>query len=462
MAKAGAQRGSDLVAGEPSGPNYRVLAIYLLGIFMGALDTNVIGPAFPRLAHAFHVDLGVIAWTVTAYSVAYVVSTALAGGIGDRLGHRRIFLLGVTLFGVASVIAAWAPNLAIFLLARAVQGAGAGAVYPNAQAEGLGQFGAAKKGTALGMFGAVFGLASIIGPNVGGVLTQFLGWRTIFMVNIPLAAVVLILGGTRLPRSLRGATRGIPDAWGAIGFAAGLAAALIALSASGWYHLVFAAIAVLALAIFGWRQRRAAVPFLDAAPLANRAGAALMAGAALIGLDMASAVFVPALTQRELGLSVVASGVALMPAAFSGAVLAGAGGVMVDRMGARLVLLMGLLAAALGGVLLALPHLDWWRFIVAMICLGTGTAFTMGAPLNRMGIALYREEQAGEALGLMAVFRSVGLAAGPILLTLATAWHGFSGMYAEVALASLVGAGLFLLVPSGKLATVHEAASPGT
>lgn len=443
-------------------PNYRILTIYLLGIFMGALDTNVIGPAFPRLARAFHVDLGVIAWTVTAYSVAYVVSTALSGGLGDRLGHRRFFLFGVVLFGLASLIAALAPNLGVFLLARAVQGAGAGAVYPNAQAEGLGQFGEAKKGMALGMFGAVFGLASIVGPNVGGVLTQFLGWRAIFMVNLPLAALVLLLGGIRLPASSLSEAKGVPDAWGGIGFAAGLASALIALSAPGWYHLVFALVAVAALALFGRRQRVAAVPFMDAQPLANRAGAALMIGAALIGLDMAAAVFVPALTQRELGLSVVASGVALMPAAISGAILAGAGGVMVDRVGARLVLLVGLLAAALGGVLLALPHLDWWRFIVAMICLGTGTAFTMGAPLNRMGIALYHEGQAGEALSLMAVFRSVGLAAGPILLTLATAWHGFSGMFAEVALASLVGCGLFLLVPAGRSARVPEAANAGT
>ena len=102
--------------------NYRVLSIYLLGVFIGALDTNVLGPAFRVIAANFHVTLGVTAWTITAYSVAYVAATALFGALGDRLGHRRIFGLGVALFGLASVVAAFSPNLTVFLLARSLQG----------------------------------------------------------------------------------------------------------------------------------------------------------------------------------------------------------------------------------------------------------------------------------------------------------------------------------------------------
>jgi MFS family permease len=153
------------------------------------------------------------------------------------------------------------------------------------------------------------------------------------------------------------------------------------------------------------------------------------------------------LAQRELHFSVFASGVALMPAAFSGAILAGVGGVMVDRLGPRRVLLAGLVAGAVGGVLLMLPHVSLLRFGLAMVAFGVGTAFTMGAPLNRMALGLYRADQAGEALSLVAVFRSVGLAAGPVLLTAATAFGGFGGMFGAVALACLLGAGLFLYVP---------------
>lgn len=440
-------------------PNYRILGVYLLGVLIGALDTNVLGPAFRSIASSFHVSIAVTAWTITAYSVAYVASTALAGGLGDRFGHRRLFSLGIALFGVASVVAAFSPNLGVFLLARVLQGAGAGAVYPNAQAEGLLQFPFEKRGMALGMFGAVFGVASIIGPNVGGALTQYLGWPAIFLINVPLA--VLALGGARrLPKSERVEGRGVPDWQGGVSFALMLAFGLLAISSTRWTERsVFLSITVLGVIWFVRRQRLAAVPFVDGRPLANRAGMFLMLGASLIGLDMASAVFVPAYAQEALGLGALASGVALMPAALSGAILAGAGGVMVDRIGARKVLVMGLVSAAIGGALLAWTPLVWTRFILAMVFLGTGTAFTMGAPLNRMGLSLYREDQSAEALSLMAVFRSIGIAAGPILLTMAEAFHGFSGMYVEVAVASLVGVVAFLFVPE-KSANVREAAWP--
>lgn len=440
-------------------PNYRVLGIYLLGVLIGALDTNVLGPAFRSIASSFHVSLAVTAWTITAYSVAYVASTALSGGLGDRFGHRRLFSLGVALFGLASLVAAVSPNLDVFLLARVLQGAGAGAVYPNAQAEGLAQFPSAKRGMALGLFGAVFGVASIIGPNVGGALTQFLGWPAIFLINVPLAAIAL-LGTRRLPNSVACAGRGIPDWQGGASFAVMLAFGLLAISSHlPDQRIIFLAVAAFAVFWFTRRQHRATVPFVDAGPLANRAGIFLMIGAALIGLDMSSAVFVPAFAQQTFKLGALASGFALMPAAFSGAVLAGVGGVMVDRIGARRVLVMGLTAAAAGGVLLAWSPLVWTRFIIAMVLLGIGTAFTMGAPLNRIGLSLYRQDQSAEALSLMAVFRSVGMAAGPILLTLAEASRGFSGMYAEVAVASVVGMIAFLFVP-GHGRTVDDIVSP--
>ena len=439
--------------------NYRVLSIYLLGVFIGALDTNVLGPAFRVIAANFHVTLGVTAWTITAYSVAYVAATALFGALGDRLGHRRIFGLGVALFGLASVVAAFSPNLTVFLLARSLQGAGAGAVYPNAQAEGLGQFPANKRGMALGMFGAVFGLASIIGPNLGGALTQFVGWPAIFLINVPLA-VVALLSLRRLPASVAALGRGIPDWQGGASFSLMLAFSLLAISSSGLgQRLAFLVLAGGAVVWFVRRQHRAQVPFVDGRPLANRAGMLVMIGAGLVGLDMASAVFVPAYAQEALHLGILASGFALMPAALAGAVLAGAGGMLVDRIGPRRVLIMGLLAAACGGALLAWTPLVWSRFLVAMVFLGIGTAFTMGAPLNRMGLDLYRAEQSAEALSLMAVFRSVGIAAGPILLTMArTAFHGFSGMYGEVALASLLAIMAFALVPVHAM-TVGEAVS---
>lgn len=431
------------------------LVVYLLGIFVGALDVNVLGPALPLIAHGFHTTLAWTAWTVTAYTVAYAASTVLAGALGDRLGRRGTFRVGVALFGVASLIAALSPHFVVFVLARVVQGAGAGAVYPNAQAEGVQAFPPERRGLALGLFGAVFGLASIVGPNVGGVLAQFYGWPAIFWFNAAAATTVLVLS-VRLRPSPVG-SRALPDAIGGVAFAGLLGGTLLGLAATGIVRLACLAGAVLALIVFAWRQRRARVPFVDPAPFLRSSGGLLMFGAALIGLNMSSAVFVPDLAQRELGLGVLASGVALMPAAISGAILAGVGGVLVDRIGARSVLVVGLAAGVVGGLLLAWGRVDDVTFVFAMIAFGLATAFTMGAPINRMAIALYADAQAGEALGMVAVFRSVGLAAGPVLLTQAQAYRGFSGMFGTVALSSAVALALFVSMrrpsPSGRPAS---------
>lgn len=424
-----------------------IVGIYLLGVFIGALDNNIVGPIFPLLMRGFHIPLAWVGWTVSAYTVTYVASTVLAGALGDRLGHQRLYRYGVVAFGAASALAAVAPSFGIFVVARLIQGAGAGAVYPNAQAESLRHFPPEKKGTALGMFGAVFGVAAILGPVVGGALGEFLGWPSVFWVNVPVVLVTL-WAARRLPSAQR-EVRPLPDWVGGLAFSGLLAAGLLWIMETSRWRWAFLLLAVVLAIVFTWRQHRAAEPFLETEPLASPVGLAVMVGAALIGLDMASAVFVPTLGQEALHYSVLDSGLALLPAALSGAALSGVGGVLVDRMGPKPVLVIGLLAATLGGLLLAWPGLHTLRFLVAMAVMGMGTAFTMGAPLNRIGIGLYRENQAGQALALMAVFRSIGLAAGPVLLTAAAAGgRGFTGMFGAVAVASMVGAVLFGVAPN--------------
>ena len=430
-------------------PNFRALTVYLVGIFIGALDTSIISPVFPLIMKSYHIRLDWVAWTITAYTVAYIASTVLSGAWGDRLGHKRVFLWGVVAFMMASALAAVSPNFWVFMLARVIQGAGAGAVYPNAQAEGIKQFPIERRGMALGIFGAVFGLASVIGPTLGGVLGQFLGWPAVFIINIPIALMVLAMSGHIQPSESK--SRAMPDWQGGAAFSVLLASALLGLAVGGAIRFLFIAVALVSLLVFLTRERSAGVPFLDPVPLRSGAGVAMMVGAALIGMDMSAAVFVPTLVQRELHFDVLNSGLALLPAAVSGAILAGAGGVLVDRIGPRKVLMVGLFAGAVGGLLLALPGLGFVRFVVAMLFFGLGTAFTMGAPLNRMALALYRENQSGEALSVVAVFRGMGMAAGPIILTAVEAVRGFGGMFGALTMASLIGMAAFLFVRDVKV-----------
>ncbi|MDI3316335.1 MAG: MFS transporter [Bacillota bacterium] len=432
------------------------LAIYLLGVGVGALDTSILPPVLGQIARDFHVSLAWAAWTLTAYTVAYAASTPVMGALGDRIGHVRVFRAGVAAFGLASVLAVLSPNLAVFLLARVIQGAGAGAVYPNAQAEGIALFPPERRGTALGIFGAVFGLASVIAPNLGGVLGQYFRWPSVFLLNLPLVLIVLWRAHGLRPGGR--SDRPLPDVPAAAAFSGGLALFLLALTVQGTPGRVLGAGSVVVLALFLLRQRRTPVPFLDMAPLLQASGVALVAGSAVIGFDLSASALVPTMVQKEFDFSVLASGVAMMPAAVTGALLAGLAGVLVDRAGPRPVLQGGLGLAVVGSILMAWPHLDLPRFVAAMALLGAATAFTMGASINRLALALYGEGQAGEALSLVAVFRSVGMAAGPVLLGLAASAGNFTGMFAGVALASLAGVVLFGLVRGGAAGTAGVAA----
>ncbi|MBT9259950.1 MAG: MFS transporter [Clostridiales bacterium] len=404
---------------------------------------SIIGPVFPLIAEDFKISITWDAWTVTAYTAIYAVGTVLAGALGDRLGHRRLFAWGLVLFGLGSAVAALAPSFGVFLLGRALQGGGAGAIFPNAQAAGIQAFPPERRGTALGIFGAVFGVAAIIGPNLGGFLGQYWGWPAIFWINVPLVLLVLLLVPSLPPTALR--PRGVPDLWGGILFGLTLVALLLSLTAWDAYGAELLLAGLLLGLLFAWRQGHPGgkEPFLDLKAFASLWGAMVVAGAILVGMDMAAAVFIPTLAQKALGVGVLASGVSVMPAALTAAVFSALGGVLVDRRGSRFVLVAGLLSAALGALLLVPPHLTWLRFIAAISLMGIGTAFTMGAPLNRMALALFPGDRSGEALSLIAVFRTVGIAMGPVLFGLALELKGFPGLFSLVAAISLLGALLF-------------------
>ncbi len=254
--------------------------------------------------------------------------------------------------------------------------------------------------------------------------------------------------GRRLPKTEADHPGGLPDVFGGVAFSLTLVFLLLALSAASMLSVVWLMAALVSGITFSLRQRRAATPFLDTAPLKTSSGAFMMAAAGIIGLDLAAAVFVPALAQQELHFSVLLSGVALMPAAVVGAVLAGAAGVLVDRLGARRVLQVGLAAAGVGGVLIALPDLTVVRFVIAMAFFGFGTAFTLGAPINRLATLLYRKDQLGEALSLVAVARAVGLMVGPVVFGLMITNSGFSAPFWLLAVVSALGVMLLFQVPN--------------
>ncbi|MGP8101204.1 MAG: MFS transporter, partial [Candidatus Cybelea sp.] len=177
----------------------RLLWTLALGVFAGALDLSVLSPALPALGQAFTVQTGDLAWIFTVYLLVTVVSIAVAGSMADRFGRRPIYLICISLFAAGSIVAILAPNYPVFLAARAIQALGAGGIFPVATAAIGDVVPAARRGAALGIVAATWGFAAVIGPSIGGVITHYVSWRYIFVLNLPLAAIVFAMALKEVP-----------------------------------------------------------------------------------------------------------------------------------------------------------------------------------------------------------------------------------------------------------------------
>ena len=176
----------------------RILAVLFFGVLMAALDIAIIGPALPTIQQAFAVDARNIGWVFSIYVLMNLVSTPLMAKLSDIYGRRAVYVTDVALFGIGSAIVMLSPSFAVLLLGRAVQGFGAGGIFPVASAVIGDTFPPEKRGGALGLIGAVFGLAFIVGPILGGILLMF-GWHWIFAINLPIALILIVAAWKVLP-----------------------------------------------------------------------------------------------------------------------------------------------------------------------------------------------------------------------------------------------------------------------
>jgi MFS family permease len=178
--------------------NKKLLAVLFMGVLMGALDIAIIGPILPALRETFAVDGRTISWVFNIYILANLISTPLMSKLSDLYGRRSIYIMDLFLFAMGSLLIITTNSFEMFLLGRAIQGFGAGGIFPVASAVIGDKVPKEKQGTALGLIGAVFGLAFILGPVIGGIFLQW-HWKWIFGINLPIALLIIILAYKVLP-----------------------------------------------------------------------------------------------------------------------------------------------------------------------------------------------------------------------------------------------------------------------
>ncbi len=387
------------VAGHTFDRSHLPLLLTLaLGVFAGALDLGVLSPALPSIARGFGIAPRDVAWVFTLYLFANVVSIPIMTKLADTVGRRAIYSLCVGIFAVGSVLAILAPNFTVFLIARGVQAAGAGGIFPVATAAIADRVPIERRGSALGLLGAVWGLAAIIGPNVGGVLTHFFSWHAIFIANVPLAIVVIALAQRYVPQSAM-RVRGPLDVAGIGVLALGLLGVMVGLTrldtqtASLGNGVTYGALAVAVIAPALFATRQLIVTYAIEVAVGLLEGALFFIPAALVAADHLTAI--------------AAGGIAAVGAFMFVAVIPLAGRAL-DAFGSRIVLLCGASFTAVGLAIFAASLSTLWLAIFGIAVAGVGFGALLGAPTRYIITNELPTTARASGVGLLSVFLIIG------------------------------------------------------
>jgi EmrB/QacA subfamily drug resistance transporter len=453
-------------------PRQRLIFTFIVtsvAAFMVSLDNLVVTMALPTIRAHLHASLASLEWTVNAYTLTFAVFILTGAALGDRLGRRRVLSIGLGVFTVASAAAALAPNVGMLVAARAIQGAGAAAVLPLSFTILSGAVPAERRGAALGILGAVSGLAVAVGPLVGGAVVEGASWQWIFWINVPIGLVCLPLAMRRLAESRARARLDLPGLVLAGAGLFGLVLGLVRSTADGWTSApvlgsMLAGLAVMVVFV-GW-EMRAAAPMLPLRLFADRTFSAANSASLLFSFGMFGSIFLLAqFLQIAQGYSPLEAGIRTLPWTAMPLLVAPVAGPLSDRVGGRPLMASGLalqsgglawLAALLSA---AVPYSD---LVLPFVMCGVGMALFF-VPVANVVMGSVQVDDQGVASGANNAIRELGGVLGiAVLATIFASHGGYSSVHTMtvgVRAAAYVGVAILaagalatLIIPSRKRA----------
>ncbi len=398
----------------------RALASLSLSMLMPSLDTSIANAGLPTLAQAFTASFREVQWIVLAYLLVITALIVSVGRLSDIMGRRRLLLAGIALFTVASLLCGLAPTLWLLVAARAVQGLGA-AIMMTLTVAFVGEtVPKARIGSAMGLLGTMSAIGTTLGPSLGGLLIAGIGWRTIFLVNVPLGILNFLLAHRYLPVDCQGpkADRVGFDNAGTLLLALTLAAYALAMTIGrshfGALNVALLLVAVCGVGLFVRTEARSASPLIRLAMFRDPVLSAGLAVSTLVStVMMATLVVGPFYLSRALGLKAALVGLVLSAGPLVAALTGVPAGRIVDRFGAQWMTIVGLVGIAGGSALLSMiPTQLSIAGYIAPIVVVTASYALFQAANNTVIMTNVRPEQRGVISGLLSLSRNLGLITG--------------------------------------------------
>ncbi|MGG5462218.1 MFS transporter [Clostridium sp. B9] len=410
------------------------MLVFLLGIFMGAIDSGIVSPARDIIANGLNVSQDASVWVVTIYTLAYAVSMPIMGKLSDKFGRKKVYMVSIILFGLGSLLCGvsdYVGSYSFLLASRVIEAIGGGGIMPIATAYIGTSFPVEKRGSALGMIGGVYGIATVIGPTLGSGILSIFGdknWGFLFLVNVPISIIILLLA-TRLEENTSTEKAKKLDLLGS-----GVLAVLILSLMYGatnlkfydftnsikstevWpYLLVF----VISIPVLVWAEKRAEDPVINLSYFTNKEIAITLILSFVVGCGLMATVFIPQFSENILKTPMGSGGyITTIFAVFVG-IAAPLGGKFIDKIGVKKVLLTGLFLVIIGNLYqgyITTKYPGMMNLIIGLAIMGFGLGFSMGTPINYLMLSLVPDKEATVGQSAVSLVKSIGIAVSPNIL----------------------------------------------
>jgi len=430
-----------------------LLPLLFTGVLMGALDISIVGPAIPSIEKTILIEPRLLGWIFSIYILFNLIGISLFAKLSDIFGRRTIYIISIVIFTIGSLIISIANDYNVLLVGRAIQGFGSSGFLPVASAVIGDVFPPDKRGRTLGILGAVFGIAFIIGPVIAGVLLKFFEWHSLFLINIPIAIAVIVFSTKILPNS-KNSEKGYFDWRGIFGIGISLGAFAFginnidsenlqqSLTSLAVYPFLSGAIILLTLTLIA--EKKIPEPVIKLHFFKNRQIRIVGLIAFTTGIIQSSFVFIPAFATNIYHVSSSAASFMLLPIVISTAIGSPVFGRLLDSIGSKIVIIIGLVFTLLGFYLLHLVGTGKFLFYFSGVFIGLGLSVLAGGSLRYIMLNEVSATFRAVTQGMLNIFISLGQIIGAALIGVIVNHYGqnkgyrFTYLYVSIALIFII------------------------